>query len=183
MPRWRPLQLAGLLLAVALADGAAGDRYYPARAAVRFSPRGGCTAAIVREIRNARREVRLQAYSFTSAPIAAALRDAAKRGVRVTALLDRSNQSRRYSGATFLVNAGIPTWIDARHSIAHNKILLIDRATLITGSFNFTRAAESANAENLLIIKSAPGLLRAYEANFDRHLKHAARYQALAPGR
>src|SRR3712207_4232113 len=39
---------------------------------VYFSPGGGATEAIVRELRRAKRRVRVQAYSFTSAPIAKA---------------------------------------------------------------------------------------------------------------
>ena len=42
--------------------------------------------------------------------------------------------------------------IDAEHAIAHNKVMIIDGETVITGSFNFTKAAEENNAENLLII-------------------------------
>ncbi len=36
--------------------------------AVYFSPRGGCTEAIIDEIKNAEESVLVQAYSFTSAP-------------------------------------------------------------------------------------------------------------------
>ena len=54
--------------------------------------------------------------------------------------------------ATFLYNQGIPVKIDAKHAIAHNKVMIIDGETVITGSFNFTKAAEENNAENLLRI-------------------------------
>jgi hypothetical protein len=47
----------------------------------------------------------MQAYSFTSAPIAKALVDAHKRGVKVFAVLDKSNETGKYSAATFLNNA------------------------------------------------------------------------------
>jgi phosphatidylserine/phosphatidylglycerophosphate/cardiolipin synthase-like enzyme len=121
---------------------------------VYFSPNGGCTEAIVKEIANAKSEILVQAYSFTSRPIAKALVDAHKRELKIEAILDKSQRSEKYSSATFLANSRIPTFIDARHAIAHNKIMIIDRETVITGSFNFTRAAEEKNAENLLIIKS-----------------------------
>jgi len=49
---------------------------------------------------------------------------------------------------------GVTTYIDSRHAIAHNKIIIIDKETVITGSFNFTKAAEEKNAENLLIIRN-----------------------------
>src|SRR5205807_1340180 len=67
---------------------------------VYFSPKGGCTEAIVEEIRRANDTLLVQAYSFTSAPIAKALTDAQKRGVKVTAVLDASNRTAQYSAAT-----------------------------------------------------------------------------------
>jgi phosphatidylserine/phosphatidylglycerophosphate/cardiolipin synthase-like enzyme len=141
-----------------------------------FSPNGGATEAIVRELGNAKKEILVQAYSFTSAPIAKALVGAHKRGVKITVVLDRSQRSERYSSADFVNNAGIPTYIDAKHAIAHNKIMIVDGATLITGSFNFTKAAEEKNAENLLVIKGDPGLLKKYLTNFEDHLEHSERY-------
>ena len=87
-------------------------------------------------------------------------------------ILDRSQRTERYSGMTFLVHAGIPTWIDAAHAIAHNKVMVIDGRTVITGSFNFTNAAEEHNAENLLILNS-PDLAEVYRQNWQAHLQHS----------
>jgi hypothetical protein len=42
--------------------------------------------------------------------------------------------SEKYSSADFVSHAGIPVYIDAKHKIALNKIMIIDRNTLITGS-------------------------------------------------
>jgi Phosphatidylserine/phosphatidylglycerophosphate/cardiolipin synthases and related enzymes len=144
---------------------------------VYFSPLGSATEAVVRELGNAKQEILVQAYSFTSAPIAKALVDAHKRGVKVTVVLDRSQRSTKYSSADFVNNAGIPTYIDAKHAIAHNKIMIIDGATLITGSFNFTKAAEEKNAENLLVIKGDTELVKKYLANFEEHLGHSEKYE------
>jgi len=119
----------------------------------------------------------VQAYGFTSAPIAHALVEARNRGVEVKALLDKSNETAQYTGATFLQNAGIPVLIDAKHAIAHNKIMVIDSATVITGSFNFTKAAENKNAENLLILKENPEVVRLYTQNFLAHAQHSTRYK------
>ncbi|HOF77241.1 MAG TPA: phospholipase D-like domain-containing protein [Smithellaceae bacterium] len=77
-----------------------------------------------------------------SAPIAAALVRAHKRGIDVRVILDKNQKKDGYSSATFLKNAGIPTFIDSAHAIAHNKVMIIDAETVITGSFNFTKAAE-----------------------------------------
>jgi len=140
-------------------------------AQVYFNPRGGCTDAIVDKIDQAKSEVLVQAHSFTSAPIAKTLVKAYKRGVKVEVILDRSQRMERYSSARFFTNQGIPTFIDANHAIAHNKIMIIDRQMVITGSFNFTKAAEENNAENLLIIKSND-LARIYLENGQRHKDH-----------
>lgn len=146
---------------------------------VLFSPRGGTTEAIIKEINSAKKEVLIQAYSFTSAPIAKALLEAHKRGVKIEAVLDKSQRSERYTSATFLLNSGIPVLIDSRHAIAHNKIMIIDRATLITGSFNFTKAAEEKNAENLLVFKGNQPLVREYLQNFEEHKSHSIPYEVL----
>ena len=37
--------------------------------------------------------------------------------------------------------------------LAHNEVMVIDGETVLTGSFNFTTAAEEHNAENLLVIR------------------------------
>lgn len=142
-----------------------------------FSPRGGCTEALVREIGAARRSIWVQAYSFTSAPIAEALVKAQGRGVQIRAVLDKSNQTARYTGASFLQNAKVPVSIDPKHAIAHNKIMIFDGQTLATGSFNFTKSAENSNAENLLIIKNAPTLIRQYQENFENHAAHSTPYE------
>ena len=142
-----------------------------------FSPNGGCTDAIVKTLNSAQKSILVQAYSFTSAPIAKALVEAHKRGVDIQVILDKSQRTERYSSATFLANEGIPTYIDAVHKIAHNKVMIIDGKTLITGSFNFTKSAEEGNAENLLVISNAPDLAQRYTANWKEHLGHSQPYQ------
>ena len=165
-----------LALAIALAfTGPAASTTDIARAEVFFSPEGGATEAVVRELRRAKSEVRVQAYSFTSAPIAKALADAHARGVDVQVILDKSNRSARYSSADFLVHHDIPTRIDSQHAIAHNKVMVIDQRTVITGSFNFTAAAEAHNAENLLVLDS-PTLAARYLASWEVHAAHSEVY-------
>jgi len=164
------------LFSVEVRLGHAAETFSPARVAVYFSPSGGATDAVVREVNVATQQILMQAYSFTSAPIAQALVNAQKRGVKVLAVLDKANETDKYSAATFLVHAGIQTLIDDQHAIAHSKVMVIDSATILTGSFNFTKAAEEKNAENLLVIKDAPELVKAYEANVQMHAAHAHPY-------
>ena len=148
----------------------AGKPILPApSASVYFSPNGGCTDAIVRELGEAKATVHVMAYSFTSAPIAKALVDAHKRGVKVKAILDKSNQSSKYSSATFLHNHQIPVLMWDGSGYFHKKVIVIDGSTVIIGSFNFSKRAETSNAENLLVIKRHPMLAKKYLENFELH--------------
>lgn len=146
-------------------------------AQVYFSPKGGVTAAVVRELDGAKSEILVQAYSFTSAPVSKALLDAAHRGVKIIAVLDKSNVRAKYTAADTLAKRGIPVFIDDKHQIAHNKIIIIDRQTVITGSFNFSKAAEESNAENLLILKNKE-LATVYMRNFVEHREHSVEYKS-----
>lgn len=168
------LVVAALCIGVQPAQTQAPNR--PSAIEVHFSPKGGCTEAVVEQLQAANETVLVQAYSFTSAPIAKALVEAHKRGVKVQVILDKSQRTEKYSSATFLDNSGIPTFIDAAHAIAHNKVMVIDGGTVITGSFNFTKAAEESNAENLLVIRDVQ-LAEKYAANWDVHLHHSERYE------
>ena len=143
-----------------------------------FSPKGGATAAIVKAISTATSEILVQAYSFTSTPIAKALVEANKRGIKIEVVLDKSQRKEKYTSADFMANANIPTFIDDRHAIAHNKIMILDRSTLITGSFNFTKAAEEKNSENLLVIKGNKLLVDRYIKNFEEHKSHSESYNS-----
>ena len=155
---------------------------------VYFSPDGGATHELVRLINAAQKNIEVQAYSFTSKPVIAALIRARQRGVKVAIILDRSNVERRnYRTRTYrrfispgleaVYTAGIPTYIDDRYLIAHNKVMLIDGHIIITGSFNFSYAAAHFNAENMLVIRNVPALFNRYEKNFLFHEHTSARYQ------
>src|SRR6266478_2676672 len=79
----------------------------PPSIAVYHSPKGGCTDAVVKEVHKARKEVLVQAYSFTSKPIAEALIEAKKRGVHVEIVLDRSQEEEAYSDLPLLLEQGL----------------------------------------------------------------------------
>jgi phosphatidylserine/phosphatidylglycerophosphate/cardiolipin synthase-like enzyme len=144
---------------------------------VNFSPKGGCTERVVEELGKAQHEIEMQAYSFTSQPITNALVAAHHRGVKVTVVLDKSELKGK-SEADEVAADHILTYIDSKHSIAHNKIILIDGQTIITGSFNFTNQAEHNNAENLVVLHGRPKLYAAYDANFKLHFGHSEPFTA-----
>jgi phosphatidylserine/phosphatidylglycerophosphate/cardiolipin synthase-like enzyme len=142
-----------------------------------FTPKGGCTEAVVKELGRARRLVVVQAYSLTSAPIAKALVDAHRYGVKVEIILDKSQKTDRLSSADSLARAGIPTKMDNAHAAARNEVIIIDAETVITGSFLFTQAAEEQNAANLLIIRNR-AVAGAYIKNYLEHSRHSEPYTA-----
>jgi len=141
-----------------------------------FSPKGGCTDAVIREITNAKSVVLVQAYSMESDPILKALLAAHERGVKVEIILNKEKKISAYGKPDFFHNAGIPVWIDSIHSINHNKTMVLDGCTVITGSFNFTKKAEESNAENLLVIRDKK-LAEKYGDNWRIHREHSQAYK------
>ncbi len=140
---------------------------------VLFSPQGGCADAIVRAIEGAEKRIGVQAYFFTSGEIADALAAAAKRGVQVMVILDSSQRKIEYSPWRDLKKAGVRVLFDKEHKTANNKIILIDDDTVITGSYNYTKAAEKDNAENLLIIRGDAEVFDQFRRNFKKHMDHS----------
>ena len=140
---------------------------------VYFSPKGGCTEAIVQELNKAQKSILVQAYSFTSDPIAEGLIDAHQRGVKVEVLMGKRESDRESSQAGVLAENGVPVKID--NHVVHSKVMVIDEEIVITGSFNFTPRAER-NLENLLIIRDKV-LAGKYIKNFRDHEEHSKKFE------
>ena len=139
---------------------------------VYFSPNGGASDAIIREIENAHSFIDIAMYAFTSRPIGQAVIDAYKRGVKVRLVMDVKEANTRFSRSRFFYQAGIPIKTlpveETRFvkGLMHNKFAVIDGKEVITGSYNWTASAEKLNYENLLIIKSQK-LADVYEKYFN----------------
>jgi len=142
-----------------------------------FDPPGGCIDSIVAELNRAQKTILVQAYTFSSKAISGALVDAHKRGVKVDVILDKSQKKDRYTEAITLLHAGIRTLIDPEHTIAHNKVMVIDDRVVITGSLNFTQTVEERNAENLLVIRDKE-TAETYTKNWQAHEAHSEPFDA-----
>ncbi|MFY9589225.1 phospholipase D family protein [Rickettsia endosymbiont of Halotydeus destructor] len=118
-----------------------------------FTPPSGCTKFIAGEIDKAQSSIYMQAYGMSDALITEALIMAQARGVKVRLLLDRSNLKQKFSKIHELQRAKIDVGIDKVPGIAHNKVIIIDKQKVITGSFNFTVSADTRNAENVIVIE------------------------------
>lgn len=132
-----------------------------------FTPNKKCQSHIIREINAARESIRLQAFGFTDKAIATALVEAHKRGVDVKLILDKSNVNDGRSAKDYVVSHGVHVRIDYPTGIAHNKVIIIDKSTLITGSYNFSENAHKRNTENVLVLIS-PALCESYTYNWNK---------------
>ena len=131
----------------------------------------GCdaTKTVVQALASARQQVLVQAWGLISAPIAQALVQTERRVQDVRIILDKNASRRHYAG---LEQAGVLLLIDAEHAIAHSTVMIVDRHTVITGSFNFTRSAQERNAEDLVLIHS-PTIATQYVHNWNAHAAHS----------
>ncbi|MEY2622446.1 MAG: hypothetical protein RIT26_2266 [Pseudomonadota bacterium] len=178
---------AGVLLSVALTGHTLGNARTPPQPMnpvihvqsdvaevlfVGFTPPAGVAGRVVQAIDGAREEVLVQAYGFTHNAIAQALIRAHRRGVKVEVLLDEKSESTNKYVLALFKEAGVTLRQDGAHAIAHNKVMVMDSEVVVTGSFNFTNAAETRNAENLLILRSQ-SLAQAYRDNWLSHWRHA----------
>jgi phosphatidylserine/phosphatidylglycerophosphate/cardiolipin synthase-like enzyme len=134
-----------------------------------FTPRQACLPMIIDEIDKATTSIHMQAYSFTSKPIADALIRAHKRGVTVVVIADKSQRKEKHTQIHHVKRAGIMVYIDTKPGISHSKIITFDRKSVLTGSYNFSNAAENRNAENVVLLVS-PELASMYEDNFANRL-------------
>jgi phosphatidylserine/phosphatidylglycerophosphate/cardiolipin synthase-like enzyme len=132
-----------------------------------FTP-GQALPLVLDTIRGARSTLLVAAYSFTSRPVATALRDAQRRGVKVFVVVDAGEAAKAYSAARFLANERVPVRANARHALQHNKFIVADGTAVQTGSFNYTSSAAQRNAENVLVVRNAPALAAQYGAEWRR---------------
>lgn len=143
-----------------------------------FSPEGKCSAHILREIEQARKELLVAVYALTNDELANAIVQAKKRGVVVQVVVDRDfDASNDKSKSKFLEGQKIPlrrlSGIKANTTekdagLMHQKFAIIDRKIVFTGSYNWTHSADSLNDENLLLFRDAGPLAEEYRKAFLR---------------
>lgn len=127
---------------------------------------------IISEIAQAKESIHVQIFKFNSQPIALALIEAKKRGLDVAVMIDGKEAKVARNRAKMLNDSGVPTFVDAEHATMHNKVMIIDRDRVITGSFNYTKKADRKNAENILVLRGSK-LRDRYLENWTRHREHS----------
>jgi len=134
---------------------------------VYFSPNGGCQEAVIREISKAQKSIDIAMYSFTSREIVQELVKAKEKKVKIRIVLDKGQKTEEYSKSRYLISKGADVRFHLGTGLMHNKFALIDGRVVLTGSFNWTAAADQKNAENLLIL-TENGIAKKYVNQFER---------------
>lgn len=144
---------------VTLNDGTMIDTY--------FSPENDTISPLLKEITSAESSIYFMAFSFTHDKLGDAMRKRFSDGITVEGVFDE-NQITKYSEYEPMGKMGMNVKIDETSGTMHHKVIIIDKETVITGSYNFSRNAEIRNSENLLIIKGNKEIARAYLNEFNR---------------
>jgi len=135
-------------------------------AEVFFSPHGGCMNQVVHWIDSANSSVHVLIYSFTLDEVGKALVSALHRGIDVKVVFEKDQISQHNEYGT-LRAVGVPVKNDTNSALMHDKIAIVDGNIVLTGSYNWSSAAEERNNENLLVIRD-PTLAQRFEAEFQK---------------
>ena len=124
----------------------------PPSPSVYFSPSGGTLSALIGLLADAQHTIDADLYELTSLPLAQALVAAAARGVAVRVVLDAREARARHSYSALAATGNVLVRECAHYHLMHDKVLLIDRQILATGSYNWSDDADQHNSENCLIV-------------------------------
>lgn len=140
-----------------------------------FTPQQKCGDFLVSVLNEAKESIYLQAYVLSSQPIVDALVHAHQRGVNIKVLVDNAQLWMSYSKIGFLATNNIDVYVDVYATLAHNKVIIIDKKITITGSYNLSNAADKRNIENLILIKDL-NVTKSYLDNFIMRYEECLRY-------
>ena len=110
---------------------------------------------ISRRIAAAQSEILFMAFSFTDEQIGESLLGRADAGVIVRGVFERVGSDTPFSYYPILSQArlaNVAVLTDGNPQVMHHKVFIIDRNTVIFGSFNFSDNANRRNDENVVIV-------------------------------
>ncbi len=132
-----------------------------------FGAENTVLASVISEVNAATSSVRFATFSFTDFDLAKAMMDKAASGVGVSGVFETTGSMTEAAELKTLYCAGIPVFQDGNAGVLHDKMIIVDGTTVITGSFNFSSNAANNNDENLMIIKNAD-IAQLYLQEWDR---------------
>lgn len=147
---------------------------------VGFSPEGSARKLVLETIAGAKHSIQMLAYAFQAPDIMQALVDAKKRGVDVRVVIDKKRNLGKASRAAmdFVTRNGVELRTNDHFHIHHDKTIIVDGNTVETGSFNFAPSAETANSENVVVIRDMPEVARQYLAHWQSRWELGRPYPA-----
>jgi phosphatidylserine/phosphatidylglycerophosphate/cardiolipin synthase-like enzyme len=118
-----------------------------------FSPDDHVLTAIYNLLSQADKSIYFLAFSFTSNELGAIVREKAEAGLDVKGVMD-DEQINSNTGTEFdpFRQAGLDVRRDGIDGQMHHKVFIVDGNVVVLGSYNFSRAAEERNDENIIIV-------------------------------
>jgi phosphatidylserine/phosphatidylglycerophosphate/cardiolipin synthase-like enzyme len=122
-----------------------------------FGPEKEMSLIISRAVIRAQEEILFMAFSFTDEQIGEAMLGRADAGVAVRGVFETVGSDTGYSYFPYMAQEemtmeNIAVRTDGNPQIMHHKVIIIDRETVIFGSFNFSDNANRRNDENIIIV-------------------------------
>ena len=133
-----------------------------------FSPDDHVLNALYSLLSTSEESIYFLAFSFTSNELGSIVREKAGAGLEVKGVMDEE-QIKSNTGTEFdpFRQAGLDVRIDGIDGQMHHKFFIVDESIVVIGSYNFSRAAEERNDENILIIYN-PRVAEFYLQEFHR---------------
>lgn len=132
-----------------------------------FSPGDACLNAITSAIEATRKTMKICVFTISDDRISEAIVLAHRRGVRIKIITDNTKLHDMGSDISELAAKGLHVRIDKTRSHMHHKFAIFDEASVLTGSYNWTRSAALYNHENVLITDNI-SIVQDYSREFDR---------------
>jgi phosphatidylserine/phosphatidylglycerophosphate/cardiolipin synthase-like enzyme len=130
-----------------------------------FSPVDHVTDKLVGLVDGAKKSVRFIIFTYTDNDLANAMIGRFKAGVDVAGVIE--NRGASQGALVPLACAKVPVKVDGNKYTMHHKVIVIDGSIVVTGSFNFTKSADTVNDDNVIVIYDS-ALAKQYLAEFDR---------------
>src|SRR6266496_3909227 len=130
-----------------------------------FSPVDDVMDKLVGLVNGAQKSVRFMIFTYTDANLASAMIARYKAGVDVAGVIE--NRGASQGALVPLACAKVPVKVDGNKYTMHHKVIIIDNSIVVTGSFNFTKSADTANDDNVIVIYD-PSVAQQYLDEFNR---------------
>jgi len=132
-----------------------------------FSPGPDCRIAIEQAMETALSELLICVFTISDDRLSDAIMAAHRSGLTVRVISDNDKMHDRGSDVERLSQAGVNMRIDRSPEHMHHKFMVIDGHTVMTGSYNWTRSAETRNEENIIAVDD-PQLATRFSEEFER---------------